>query len=69
MQIRWTATEGLNAGQVAEVEDAVGQAYIAAGRAVPVEMVGAVAPVKETPEQPMRSATRPVDPAPVPETR
>jgi hypothetical protein len=68
MQIRWTG-DGLKAGQVAEVEDAVGQAYIAAGKAVPVEMQGAVAEVKETPEQPVRTETMPVDPAPVPETR
>lgn len=75
MQVRWTGAEGLKAGQVVEVEDAVGRAYINAGRAVPVEveLTAEQAEVQETPEQPKRrtgaKSTPPSAPEPEPETR
>lgn len=71
MQIRWTAREGLKEGLVVEVEDSVAQAYIAAGRATPLEMAGAIADLQETPERAKRRAgTAPtVVLQPDPETR
>jgi len=51
MQVRWT--DGLKAGEVADVEDSVAHAYLNSGKAEVVE-VAEVADAKETPERPKR---------------
>lgn len=48
MQVRWT--DGLKAGEVAEVEDSVAYAYLNSGKAERVE----TAEADEVPEKPKR---------------
>lgn len=72
MQVRLKT--GAKAGEVIEVEDSLGQAFLSVGRAELVEpevvetaAVADVPEVKETPEEPKASRRRKV--APKPETR
>lgn len=56
--MRVRLTQGLQAGDVIEVEDSVGQAFLASGQAVEPEVETAVVgEVPETPEDPKKSAT------------
>jgi hypothetical protein len=64
MQVRLKT--GLKAGEVIEVADAVGQAFLASGKADLVE-TAEVADVQETPERPKRRNRRTTPAAP--ETR
>lgn len=55
--MRVRLTQGLQAGDVIEVEDEVGQAYLASGQAVEPEVeVAEVADTPETPEDPKKSS-------------
>lgn len=57
MEVRLTS--GLKAGEVIEVEDSVGQAFLSSGKAVPVESEAAeVAEEPETPETPPKRRGR-----------
>lgn len=68
MEVRLTS--GLKAGEVISVEDAVGQAFLASGKALPVEPeVAEVAETAETPERPKRRGRRAAAAEPEPETR
>lgn len=50
MRVRWT--DGLHEGEEAEIDDYVGSAHLASGKAVLVEPEVEKAEVKETPERP-----------------
>jgi hypothetical protein len=63
-------TSGLKAGEVISVEESVGQAFLASGKAVPVEPeVAEESEVAETPEAPKRRGRRARAAAEQPETR
>lgn len=67
MQLRWIEGPEAKPGEVVEVEDSVGRAYVAAGKAEPVE-TAEIADVAETPERPKNRARR-TAPKAEPETR